>query len=204
MKLLLLVSNLYLLLKEVFATKASFFLIRILLIAMLSGSTFSCISVKPTTNRSAKTLYTTFYLGDKGTQYFIKPLLLENDEKESVTVDFTFRDKIVADSSLGVINMSVLINETITDIDSIAFYSTDYLFSIVNVKTLYKEKKDKQILIRTSGNVSTKTISYLFKETNWQVKVYSNTKELAFQSVKKTNKSIPLLHSAIFELLAIE
>ena len=41
--------------------------------------------------QSGSNLYTSFYVGEKGTQYFIKPLYFSNKESEKLNTDFTFR-----------------------------------------------------------------------------------------------------------------
>lgn len=191
-------------LKEAFSTKASFFWFQKGAIIIVAISISSCISFKPNAKKTSKSLYTTFYLGEKGTQYFVKPLTLKGANKEKITVDFTFREKAKADSSTVVINSSILLNKAIESVDSIVFYSNSHLFSLDNAKVLFREKKDGQILIRTSGTTTITYLSSLFNKTEWQIKVYANSTEFQFQSTKKTNKSIPLLHSAIFELLIIE
>ena len=190
--------------KEASVIKASFFYLKTFILLVFIFSASSCISVKTNTEKSAKSLFTTFYIGDKGTQYFIKPLSFINQQNESFLADFTFRHQTNNDSALATINVSLLLNENIEIVDSIAFYGENYLFSVRKVSLLYKEKKDNQILIRISSKAPLAQVSSLFNFTKWKTKVFVNAKEFSFQSTKKTNKSIPLLQSAIFELLAIQ
>ena len=51
----------------------------------------SCYSVKPGVTKSGKNLYETFFLGEEGKQFFIKPLRFNNGEGGVIMIDFTFR-----------------------------------------------------------------------------------------------------------------
>ena len=60
-----------------------------------------CIGVKPGSEPGGKKLFETFYAGEQGSQYFIKPLVLKNATKEKLTIDFSFRYKTeVKDSAI--------------------------------------------------------------------------------------------------------
>ncbi len=162
-----------------------------------------CISFKPNASKGSKKLYPSFFLGDKGNQYFIKPLAFENTAKEGLKIDFTFRDNSQGtDSIKATVNSSIILNELISNVDSLTISSKSYHQSILEHDILFKEREAEQFLIRISGQMAVKGIKQLFEETDWTVKVFSSNKEFIFHSIKKTNKSIPLLYSAIFELLS--
>jgi hypothetical protein len=186
--------------------KASFFctyrpLTTFLIILILN----SCISFKPNANKSAKTLFTTFYLGENGTQYFIKPLSLTNNANESIILDFTFRDQVQNTDSLSVnINSSLITNTIVTKIDSMTIHCISHHFTLHSPQLLYKEKKDNKYLLRTQVKTSFKNVSELFGEINWQIQVHSGKTQMNFSATKKTNKSVPLLYTSIFELITTQ
>src|SRR5690606_7037547 len=70
----------------------------------------SCFSVKPGTSRSARNLYQNFFIGEEGSQYFIKPIAFENDEKEKLQLDITFRYKDEVKDS-ATVNFSIVTKE---------------------------------------------------------------------------------------------
>jgi hypothetical protein len=54
----------------------------------------NCISVLPTSLKTGKNYFETFYAGEEGTQYFIKPILFANENSsEEFIFDLTFRYK---------------------------------------------------------------------------------------------------------------
>ncbi len=69
----------------------------------------SCNPMRSSIKKGSSKLFETFYLGEKGTQYFVKPLYFEND-KDKFSVDFTFiyNDKINPTDS-ATVNFSVFL-----------------------------------------------------------------------------------------------
>lgn len=199
-------SNKQIKLKEVFFAKTSFFWHhKTLLVAVVILATTGCISFKPNAKKSAKSLYTTFYLGDKGTQYFIKPLELKSANNETFTVDFTFRDsQSTADSTHVIVNSSILTKSLHSSLDSIIFSNSSNSFTISKLNVLFKEKKEGDFLLRTSGKTNLGSLKALFFTSNWQVNVFTNSNEYSFTTTKKTNKSVPLLYTSIFDLITLK
>lgn len=68
----------------------------------------SCNPMKSSVKKGSAKLFETFYLGEKGTQYFIKPISFKDTNKEKISMDFTFiyNEKIHATDS-ATINFSV-------------------------------------------------------------------------------------------------
>ncbi len=189
--------------KEAPIKRASFFYHKIYLVGLIALFLSSCISFKPNAKKSPKSLYTTFFVGESGTQYFIKPLLLKNVEKESILIDFTFRDKVSLDSNMATVNASLLLNHNIKNVDSLLFRNNNYSITFNEIKVFFKEKKDDQILIRINSENLLANICKIFEDPNWHVEVYGNSSKVQFESFKKTNKSITLLKSNVFDLLTL-
>jgi hypothetical protein len=141
-------------------------------------------------------------MGDAGTQYFIKPLEFINDNKESILVDFTFKENIIlGDTNFTIMNFSILSNDLVSVFDSIIVKSPSYTNKLTSVKLLYKEKRKKQYFYRVSCKTESKIVENLFTENNWEIIFVSNKQAFNFSATKRTNKAIALLNSAIFEMV---
>ena len=158
----------------------------------------SCVSVKPTSSKSAKNLYETFFTGEEGTQYFIKPLKFENNSKELLYLDVTFKHKKVIKDS-ATVNFSILNNNAFNDIDSLIIGNDKKATTIKNINFLFSEKTNKGYKSRFSGKLPLQQIQTLFTNSNWKLTLYkeNNTK---FTASKKSKKSIDKLNLNIFSI----
>ncbi len=88
--------------------RINYFCILLLIAFLLVG----CNPMRSSIKKGSSKLFETFYLGEKGTQYFVKPLYFENDKKK-MSVDFTFlyNDKINRTDS-ATVNFSVFLPKT--------------------------------------------------------------------------------------------
>jgi hypothetical protein len=168
----------------------------IVLFFMFSG----CLSVKPTSVRTGGNLFETFYVGERGTQYFIKPLpFLNIKNKEEAHLDFTFSYKnILKDSS--VINISIFSNNIIKNIDSLTISNkTHKVFAIEN-RLLFNEKLKNQFNSRFSTKISLLDLNLLFQYSDWNIHVYYGRNSYVFESEKKSIKAIKKLQNQLFIL----
>ncbi len=80
--------------------------LQLLVVLLLVG----CSPLRTSVSKGPSKLFETFYLGGKGTQYFVKPLIFEDKEDNEISVDFTFvyNDKIQAEDSVT-LNFSVFL-----------------------------------------------------------------------------------------------
>src|SRR5690554_5427078 len=62
-----------------------------ILVLTVLASIPSCYSIKPGATQSGGKLYESFYLGEEGRQYFIKPLKFSGSDGRYIMIDFTFR-----------------------------------------------------------------------------------------------------------------
>ncbi len=153
----------------------------------------SCHSIKPKgANRSGKKLFENFYLGEKGTQYFIKPLEFENDS-EVLFIDFTVREK----EKMVSLNFSIVAVSLIKEITLFSIQNSSVKANLVNYKKLYSERKKELFESRFSAEVSIEELKELFNEANWEI----NVNQFApFKASKPTQKSIIQLKDHIFSL----
>lgn len=161
----------------------------------------SCLSIKPTTTKSGKQYFETFYVGEEGTQYFIKPILLTSDTpKENLHIDYTFRYKNeIKDSSI--INFSIKSLKNYTSIDSLKITTTNITFKSHKVLLLFNEKSNDMFTSRFTTKVSLQTTKKLFSSNKWIIYIYNNNKETRYTPNKRSNKIINTLKDEIFNII---
>jgi hypothetical protein len=159
----------------------------------------SCISVKPNATKSAKKWYQSFFIGDQGTQYFIKPLQLEGDSNEYLNLDLTFKlNKIIMDSA-GM-NVSFFSNNLFKNLDSLRVVNSNYAYTLLNFNYMFAERNKRQFNCRFSTKIPLEALAKLYKQNNWTFIAYANDHAKKYVATKKTRKKIALLNQEIFEL----
>ena len=170
-----------------------------LFILVVASFMSGCVSIKPSWVKSGKNLYETFFVGDEGTQYFIKPIAFNGENKNRLVVDFTFRYKDKIKDS-AVVNMSFLNTEIIRDIDSLKI--TNGLTSVVlnNIKTLFVERYQKEYKSRFSTKGSLSDLNKLFDKNDWTITAFKQKNSNNYTTPKDTKKKINKLKDGIFML----
>jgi hypothetical protein len=160
-----------------------------------------CLSIKPGGVKSGKNLFETFYVGEDGTQYFIKPLGFSNvDQEEELFVDFTFRYKNeVRDSVIG--NFTLQSSEILKNIDSISFSNAKTKILSNKVRLLFNERKKDDFNSRFTTKVLLSEFITLFDNNEWAIIVYKNNSSSTFLPTRKTKQAIEKLQEKVFVLL---
>ena len=170
------------------------------LIIGISLIALSCAGVKAGSTKSGKNLYQTFYVGDEGTQYFIKPLKLATDPEGYLALDATFRYKDEVKDS-ATINISFVTGETYKSIDSLKIENGDNAISAKEMKLVFVEREKTLYESRFFTKIALLEFKTLFKKNNWKIGLYKNgTATTYFTAAKKTRKKIDKLNYEIFEL----
>jgi hypothetical protein len=161
----------------------------------------SCFSIKPSSTKSGKNYFETFYVGDNGTQYFIKPFLFNNNIlDENLLLDITFRYKNeLKDSSI--INFSIKSSVIYKSVDSIKI--SNNLFTVKNnkIELLFNEKTKSGFLSRFSTKISLKETKELFQVDTWEMLVFQKNKSTKYEPNKKTKKAINIMRDKVFILM---
>ena len=169
------------------------------LLYILSG----CMSIKPGATKSAKKYYETFYVGQEGTQYFVKPLTFnKEDSDEKLLLDITFRyKKVVKDSSK--LNFSVRSSQQLMKyIDSLKISNDHHDILSDDVNLLFNEKDDDEFLSRFTTQVPLENTRQLFDNNNWEFTIYSNDiHRLSFNPAKRAQKAIKALSNNVFSIM---
>ena len=163
-------------------------------IVLLSG----CLSIKRGSSKSGKNLFETFYVGEDGTQYFIKPLSFFTPiNKDKIDIDFTFRYKNEVKDSVTV-NLSLVGSDLIKNIDSLSFSNSAHQIISTHIELLFNERTDKLFTSRFSTKISLQDLNKLFEKDNWEITTLKTG--TTYTTGKKTQKAIGGLRNAIFIL----
>ncbi len=158
----------------------------------------SCGRVKPSTSKGGGALYETFYVGEEGTQYFIKSLSFESDDK-SLLVDFTFRylDRVEGDA---IMNFTLVAEGKVKSIDSLRL--ENHLSNILSsdIKLLFNEKTKKDNISRFSSHIALADLNDLVDGGNWVIWIYEEDATTVFKPTPKTLQSLQKLERSIFDL----
>lgn len=154
-----------------------------------------------TSAQSAK-YYKSFFVGEKGMQYFIKPIKFKNKEikNESLTLDFTFRT--LDSTEYGVnINFSLFSNQPYKYFDKIIISNNSTSIELTNTTLLYNARKGKNVETRISGKCSHKDILALFSDPQWIIHFVKDEKQKVFYTPQKAQKKVESLNQNVLLFL---
>lgn len=149
---------------------------------------------------SSENLYSTFFVGEDGTQFFIKQLdyyMVENNEKLSLDYTFRYKDKI---KDSVTINFTLFTNEFIKNIESFELKSDGKSALSNNAKLLYVDKKDNLCENRFTTKILLDDFLKYCKSNNQKIIIkynnYSNTylpENTTIKNIESLNKNLLLL-----------
>ncbi|MFK7899838.1 MAG: hypothetical protein AB8B61_03670 [Cyclobacteriaceae bacterium] len=164
---------------------------------------YACSPMKPggssEASKSGSNLFETFYVGEGNTQYFIKPIVFENENKEQFILDFTFKYKDNLNEKM-ILKASLLSNLLTKELDQVIFTNGKIKKNIdlENIKLLFSERDKKLFLSRFSMESNLSQFKQLFNSPNWKIKIKGFK---PFTPKNSTHKKISRLNYSIFELM---
>ncbi|MDD4149393.1 MAG: hypothetical protein PHE33_05135 [Bacteroidales bacterium] len=160
-----------------------------------------CLTMKPAGVKSGKKLVETFYVGEDGTQYFIKPIIFYNTQnKEKILVDFTFRYKNEVKDSV-IVNFSLHSANIFKNIDSLSLSNTVNKIISSDIQLMFNEKRNDLFDSRFSTKILLVEFKEMFENSDWTINVYYEKSYNTYVSPKKTKKTIMSLQDNIFIIL---
>jgi len=157
-----------------------------------------CFTLKPGSVKSSKNLIETFYVGEDGTQYHIKPLTFtDSQNKEKIHLDFTFRYKNEVKDSV-IINFSLLSSTIFKSIDSFSLSNTTTKTISKDIRLMFNEKRKDLFVSRFSTKISLVDFNKMFENTDWTIIVTNKDICNTYVSEKSTRKKITKLKEEIF------
>ncbi len=169
----------------------------VLILLLFSG----CVSIKPSSPGSGKNHFETFYVGEAGTQYFIKPLLFVSEQpKDQLWVDFTFRYRNeIKDSVL--MNFSIKGPSLYKTMDSLIIASKNIEVHSHRVDLLFNEKSRSGYNSRFTTTLGLNDTKELFQNYDWQLTLHNSGQVMRYASRKRTHKVIAKLKEKVFILM---
>lgn len=172
----------------------------VLLISILLAFS-SCLSIKPSTTKSGKNYFETFFVGDEGTQYFIKPILfIDEKSNENLILDITFRYRNEIKDS-AIVNFSVKSSIIYKTIDSLKLSNKDIKIESDQLVLLFNEKSKTGFTSRYSTRFSLKEIKEMFNNDAWEMIIYNQNKITTYKPHRKTIKAINKVRDRVFVLM---
>lgn len=180
--------------------KKRFLLLSLLLIS-LSISFNSCLGVKPATSGGGKKYFESYYVGDEGNQYFIKPLALVSEYEEAkATLDISFRSKESLQGTAQM-NFSVYMPEAIHSLKSVYLYVNNTSFELSDVKLLFVEREKNSFQSRFSTTIPAEKLKSIFNTSDWQLVIIKEKgKTYKFDTASSSKKRIEAINTNLFTI----
>jgi hypothetical protein len=162
----------------------------------------SCGGIKPGASKTVGQKYfETFFVGNQGTQYFIKPFEFQSTETKSkgLIADITWRykDKL---SDSTIVNMSIIDQQTYKTVDSIFIKSNSTRMKLSSINLLFVEKSGSNISSRFSSKGLVSDLREIFKSNDWLITVYSGKTKIEYIPTSKSKKIISTLDENVFSI----
>jgi hypothetical protein len=164
---------------------------------MFSG----CLSIKPSTTKSGKKYFETFYVGEEGTQYFIKPILFKDEKSnEDLVLDITFRYRNEIKDS-AIVNFSIKSPMIYKTIDSLKLSNKNIAIKSNKLELLFNEKNKTGFTSRYSTKFSLNEMKEMFTNDAWEVNIYNQNKITTLKPHRTTFKAINTVRDKVFILM---
>lgn len=160
-----------------------------------------CLSIKPTSTKSGKKYFETFFVGEEGTQYFIRPILFKDEKSnEDLFLDITFRYKNEIKDS-ATINFSIKSSTIYKTIDSLKLSNKYNKTESDKIVLLFNEKNKAEFTSRYSTKFSLKEIKEMFNDDAWEMIIYNEKKITSYKPHKKSIRTINAVKDRVFVLM---
>lgn len=179
-------------------TTANFKFVSFILIPIMCSG---CLSIKPSTTKSGKNYFETFFVGEEGTQYFIRPILFKDEKSnEDLILDITFRYRNEIKDS-AIVNFSIKSSIIYKTIDSIKLLSKDNKIESDQIVLLFNEKSKTGFTSRYSTRFSLNEIKEMFNNDAWEMIIYNENKITSYKPHRKTIRAINAVRDRVFVLM---
>jgi hypothetical protein len=172
-----------------------------LLVLSLFFLQLPCSGQKSGAANSGKKFFESFFVGEEGIQYFIKPMAFVNaDKSEKLMIDITFRYKSEVKDS-ATLNFSILSPQILKKIDLAEIKNQSSTIHIAKVELLFNEKQKSKFISRFSAKILLSDLLLLFSANQWHFNIFQNNQKMQYFATSKTNRSILILRDNLFVLM---
>ena len=151
-------------------------------------------------NGDIKKLTETFFVGEAGTQYFIKPLEFESENGDEMYMDATFRYKDEFKDS-AVVNFTIITEILIKKLNSVIISNDKMKYKTVDFDLLFAEKYEDDFRSRFSIKVPMTEFNKLIMNQNWMFTIDYSNGNLVYYSTSNTNTALEVINDDLFYLL---
>ena len=163
---------------------------------ILTFFTSGCMMLRPGAVKSGKHLYESYFMGNAGIQYFIKPITLKFKNENFFETDFTFKYLRNLNDS-AVMNFSIKHeNNLYKRIDTLLLANNNSTIHIISPTLLYNERLNHHYISRFSTKLTQREVRMLFANQNWVIRFGG----VSFIPSEKTKKNINKLNDSVFKL----
>jgi hypothetical protein len=169
-------------------------------LAILLLATMGCGGMKKSSGKIVDKLYETFYSGEDGTQFFVKPFEIKGEDKNSLVLDMTFRYKDEIKDTAA-INMSIHDSELIKALDKVTFDNGVSTVVITDIDLMFNEIEKRGYHSRFTLYVPLAELRPLFRQEQWTISFDTPSTKKTFSASGKSEKTIQALEQKLFVLM---
>lgn len=176
------------------------------LLLIVLASNPSCYSIKPGATQSGGKLYESFYLGEEGRQYFIKPLKFSGADGGHLMIDFTFR-RGGGSSPPAIANFTlsnpradhrIEYSPEYHPLDSIGLGSDGAVYLLSDLNLISHATTRKDVVYRSSSRLAYQKLRSFITSDNNKIIVYDNGKAYPYFPNRRTSKALTKLNVSLF------
>lgn len=170
-------------------------LIKSLTVILLSLTFSSCSIFGGDSNLN--NLIRTFYVGEGGTQYYVKPMTFESKDGNDMFMDITFRYKDELKDSAA-INFTITSEQLIKTLDNVTISNNTSTFVTNQYELLFAEKDGDYFKSRFSFKIPMNELDKLIKDQSWKLALKNKETMLAYFSTSNTQDILKTLNDDLF------
>lgn len=169
---------------------------------VISALLMGCGGLQPSASKGGKKLYEQYYLGSRGSMFFIKPLSFESEDGKDASLDITFTNRDML-SDTAVVNISFS-SDVKGDPSSLQLrsHSGQQSIELDILDMFFLEREDDAFKYRYSSRANLKEVEQLFRSGPFSLIVSQGPDQsISYTPSKRTEQSTGRLVFSVFDLL---
>lgn len=148
-------------------------------------------------SNKVENLIETFFVGEAGTQYYIKPIEFESEDGDELVLDITFRYKDEIKDS-ATINFTFIRENLIKKLDVINVSDGSSEYSTTDNILLFAERIDDDFKSRFSFRIPMSELDKLMMNPNWILSLESNNEVYKYFPTSSTKDILSTINDYLF------